>query len=158
MYAAFRLNETFAALRLKVLALLLVLLTGMIGLATASHAENFGEADIAAFRKVIESQIKAFRSGDAESAYEFASPEIKAVFPTPEMFMAMVRQGYGPVYRAENYTFEDVSVVEGQIIQPVRILQDEAAPIIAMYVMERQPDGAWKIGGCILLRESGHSI
>lgn len=158
MHAGHCLNETVVALRLNALAFLVVVVMGTVAVATAGHAESFDESDIAALRKAIESQIEAFQGDDAEAAYEFASPKIKALFPTPEKFMAMVRQGYEPVYRAENYTFEDVSVVSGQIMQPVRIVQDGAVPIVAIYVMEQQPDGAWKIGGCILLKESGQSI
>lgn len=55
-----------------------------------------------AFREVIDLQIKAFHSDDAEVAYQFASPSIKSLFPTPEAFVTMVRQGYQPIYRAES--------------------------------------------------------
>lgn len=173
MYTDYRLNDAVAPLRLQVLALLIGLLVGLIGLVGVSSAafaasqtsdpatgpaQSVGEADIAAFRRVIEGQIEAFHRDDAEAAYGFASPEIKAMFPTAEAFMAMVRQGYRPVYRAERYSFEAVSVVDGRIVQPVRIAAAADAPVLAIYIMERQPNGAWKIGGCLLLKDAGQGI
>ena len=174
MCADYRMNDDFAPLRLRVLALLFGLLAGLIGLVgvstagfAAAHAgspspgspsQSVGVADIAAFRQVIDRQIEAFHRDDAEAAYGFASPEVKAIFPTPEAFMAMVRQGYQPVYRAERYRFEAVSVIDGRIIQPVRIAAADGAPVLAMYIVERQPDGAWKIGGCLLLKDSSQGI
>lgn len=159
MYAAYRLSKSATVFHLKTLSVFLMLATGLMSVSTAGYANSFGEADIAAVRSVINSQIEAFNSDDAEVAYEFSSPKIKALFPTPEAFMAMVRRGYEPVYRAENYSFEEVAIIDGQIIQPIRIIADSSvAPIIAMYIMEQQPDETCKICGCILLKESGQSV
>jgi len=173
MHADYRLDDTLAPLRLRVLALLFGLFAGffaLAGLTTTAFAatpsadpapgpeHSVGAAEIAAFRQIIDRQIEAFRRDDAEAAYGFASPGIRALFPTPEAFMAMVRQGYRPVYRAERYSFEAVSVIDGRIVQPVRIAGGADAPVLAMYIMERQPDGAWKIGGCLLLKDASQGI
>ncbi len=158
MYDHQRLNGMYDVSRLKVLALLVSLFIGMMSFAAAGYAEQFGDADVASFRKIIDSQIEAFHGNDAEAAYEFASPKIKALFPTAEAFMAMVKRSYQPVYSAENYSFEDVEVIDGKIVQPVLIPADGSPPIIALYFMDRQADGSWKIGGCILLKGKSQAI
>ena len=52
------------------------------GLAPGAQA---GEADAAAIRGVIRQQIDAFRAGDVDTAFGFASPGIRAMFGTSEI-------------------------------------------------------------------------
>ena len=68
-------------------------------------AHAFTEADRAAVQGVIEQQLQAFSRDDAASAYSFASPRIKELFPTADIFMDLVRQGYKPVYRQRSHSF-----------------------------------------------------
>ncbi len=146
-----------STLRIRVLALLFGLLMASVGL-SAAVAESPGPEDVAAFREVIDSQIAAFNRDDAEGAYRFASPGIKSIFPTAEVFLAMVRRGYHPVYRAKVYSFDEVAMMDGKIVQPVRIALPEGGIVVALYTMERQADGSWRIAGCTLVRESGESV
>ncbi len=44
-------------------------------------------------------------SDDAKRAFSYAAPSIRAMFGTPERFLAMVRAGYPVVYRAAGATF-----------------------------------------------------
>lgn len=154
MCSSYRLNAGIAAFRLKILAVLLLVFTCLFSVVTAGYAETYEEEELAVLRGVIVDQIKAFQRDDAEAAYEFSSPGIQALFPTPETFMAMIRRSYQTVYRAEKFFFEDVAIIDGRTIQPLRIIPDGAgSPTMAMYIMEQQSDGAWKIGGCILLKD-----
>ncbi len=133
------------ALRLALAAALALMLAPM-----ASHAEELGPADAAAIRQVIADQMAAFQRDDAAAAYAFASPGIKTIFPTPEVFMSMVRQGYQPVYRPRDVEFRGLTVEGGVITQDVFVVGPDGRPRIARYTMERQPDGSWKISGCYL--------
>ena len=157
MSAYHRLDSCLSTLRLPVLALLFGLLMASVGL-SAAFAEGPASEDVAAFRQVIDKQIAAFNRDDADGAYQFASPRIKSIFPTPEIFMAMVKRGYQPVYRARDYSFDDVVMMEGEIVQPVRITLPEGDVVVALYTMERQADGTWRIAGCALLQESGENV
>lgn len=153
-----RLDPTLlSTLRIRVLALLFGLLMASVGL-SAAVAESPGQEEIATFRQIIDSQIAAFNRDDAEGAYQFASPGIKTIFPTAEIFMAMVRRGYPPVYRAKVYSFDEVAMMDGRILQPVRITLPEGGTVVALYTMERQSDGSWRIAGCTLVRDSGKSV
>ena len=57
--------------------------------------------DAAAMRSVIQTQLDAFARNDAVKAYAQASPKIRSIFPTTELFMTMVRQGYSALIAPE---------------------------------------------------------
>jgi hypothetical protein len=123
----------------------------------AAHAEDLTSADRAAIAQVIQDQIAAFRVDDAARAFAFASPAIRAKFGTPEQFLEMVRTGYFPVYRAEQVSFRDIAIENGVPVQPVEIHGADGEGVLALYLMERQPDGSWKINGCIIAKLPEHS-
>jgi hypothetical protein len=141
------LSEPFAA-RLGVLiglwAGLAVLLTVLPG-----HADP--AEDVAAARQVISQQIEAFRQDDAPTAYSHAAPTVQAMFPTPAVFMEMVRRGYPAVYRATRYSFDPAKPHPGSgLLQPVRLEWNGGSPMIAIYLLDRQANGDWKIEGVVL--------
>jgi hypothetical protein len=115
-------------------------------------ATDVGGADRAAIRGVIESQIAAFRRDDGAGAFAFASPTIKRMFGTPENFMDMVRGGYPQVYRPSAVGFGELMRAGDRLVQLVDIVGPDGLPVIAVYEMERQPDGSWQINGCSLMR------
>lgn len=117
-----------------------------------------GGTDVQNLRSVIESQIGAFKRDDAQGAYSFAALEIQKIFPTANIFMQMVRRGYQPVYRPRSYAFAELTEIDGNLTQTVRIVGSDGDPATALYIMERQPDGSWKIGGCVLMREPGQGV
>ena len=77
-------------------------------------------ADRAAIRRVIESQIAAFRRDDGPAAFAFATPHIQAMFGTPENFLAMVRRGYAAVYRPRSLEFAELV---GDLARPIQLVQ-----------------------------------
>lgn len=119
---------------------------------------TFGKKDVEAFREVIALHINAIHRNDAEAAYKLATPKIQSLFPTPQAFMRTVRKLYQPIYQAEQYSFEKAIVLEREIVQPVRIAISPDLPLLALFVLEQQSDGAWRIGGCILLRDNGQNV
>ena len=134
--------------------LVLVFVAGLTGPAGAD-ATGVPEADRIQIRSVVERQIAAFQQDDGETAFSFASPNIRALFVTTENFMAMVRKGYPAVYRPRQVRFEAPVVLDGAPVQPVHVVGPDGAPVLALYTMQRQPDGAWKINGVQLLVKPG---
>ena len=112
---------------------------------------DVGEADRQAIRMVIEIQLGAFQRDDAKAAFAQASPNVQAIFQTPDRFMAMVRGGYQPVYRPRQVEFRDIIDIDGSPTQRVFIIGPNGAPVMALYPMERQADGTWRISGCYLI-------
>lgn len=132
--------------------LVALLVTLVLAGAAPAHAQaGLSEADQTAIRGVIAGQLQAFREDDGPRAYGFAAPGIQLLFPTHQIFMKMVREGYPPVYRAAEFEFRDIEALpEGRWLQHVLIVGADGAVVMALYTMELQPDGTWKIAGCIL--------
>ena len=131
------------------------LVTAVLLAVTATVAGAVEEADRAAIRGAIESQIEAFKRDDAAGAFAFAAPNIRERFGTDERYMAMVRDGYKPVYRPKSYTMGDLKETHVGLTQGVRIQDVESEDWTAFYTVERQPDGSWKITGCDLTKTPG---
>ncbi len=113
-------------------------------------AGNAGEAEIGAAQSTIDSQMKAFLADDGALAYSYAAPGIRQIFPTVESFMGMVTGGYQPVRRPQNYAFGKVEEMGGRIVQQVLIVGPDGKDYEAVYTLELQPDGVWRITGVSL--------
>ena len=140
---------------LKLLHRCLILLTLIGPLAGAAQAQTggvpgLGEREVDAIRAVISRQMDAFKRDDAFAAFGFAAPSIQKMFGTPERFMTMVRRGYQPVYRPRSVAFRKIVTVDGKLVQPVFVVGPDGVPVTALYIMERQNDGEWRIAGCVL--------
>ena len=109
------------------------------------------DSDRVAIRCAIESQLQAFQTDDEAAAFALATPGIQATFKTPENFMEMVRAYYHAVYRPRAVVFENVALFQGAPAQPVLLLAPNGEPVRALYQMEQQPNGNWKINGCYLI-------
>jgi Domain of unknown function (DUF4864) len=119
-------------------------------------AEPISSSEKAEFQRIITAQIGAFRADDGNSAYGFAAPVVRKIFPTPDVFMAMVKQGYPQVYRPQSFNFNDALIDPlGRPAQKVTIVGPDGKTYIAVYTMEKQPDGTWLISGCTLEQIQG---
>lgn len=110
--------------------------------------------EVADGRTVIESQINAFLTDDMAAAYSFASPSIKNLYPDQTRFFEMVKRGYQPVYRPGNFAFGRSRLAPGGggIVQEVIISGPDGQDWTALYSLERQPDGSFKINGVQMIR------
>ncbi len=134
-------------------ALALVLLTWLVaGPVPAAPVSAPNASDMVAIRTVIQGQLKAFQDDDANQAFAYASPAIQSIFKNPDTFLSMVRTGYRPVYRPREVEFRDLVPVEGRWTQRVLVVGPDGVPVVAQYVMEKQPDGTWRIDGCVFER------
>jgi len=127
------------------LALVLAFLIGATLLARAGD-------DVAAAQSVIRAQEEAFSRDDDAAAYTFAAPALHSYFRTPESFMYMVRNGYAPVYRHRSFQFGEVTMSDGKIRQLVHIVDTEGVAWEALYTLEQQSDGTYKISACVLTK------
>ncbi len=104
--------------------------------------------DWTAVRKVIADQRSALKAGDAAKAFGYASPAIRGQFGDAEHFIAMVRTAYAALLTARYVEFLEGAVIDGIIIQPLRLIDVDNTVRVALYTMERQANGAWRISGC----------
>lgn len=144
---------------MRALAVFLILILAAPALAQPlAPVADVGPDDRAAIQRVISDQIAAFRRDDGEAAFSFASPGIQRMFGNAETFMAMVRGGYQPVYRPRAFAFQDLVIIDGHLVQPVAVVGPDGQRVTALYHMERQPDGTWRISGCHLVEpEDGNA-
>lgn len=130
---------------LKTCASLLVMLIGT----SAFAAEPVDTA-----QSIIQRQIQAFLDDDAETAYSFASPQIRGKFPDKDIFFDMVKRGYTPVYRPGNFAFGRSKVDGGAVVQEVLISGPDGKDWTALYFLTQQPDGSYKINGVQMLQQA----
>ena len=139
-------SAPLASARLAVSLALCWLLLAVAAPRTAARAD-----DGADFQAVISAQVDAFRRDDWTAAFGFASPGVRARFGSVEQFRQMVLGGYRPVASPRVFEYETATVVDGRPAQPVFVVGPDGVAYRALYFMERQPDGSWRIGGCVLL-------
>jgi hypothetical protein len=99
----------------------------------------------------IQSQIDAFLQDDFGTAFDFAAPNIRNIFRTPENFGAMVQQGYPMVWRPDSVTFGDLRAIAGGLYQMV-ILKDAADNLHYLDYRMQMIDGQWRIAGVQILQ------
>lgn len=128
--------------------LVLALVFGLI--AGAANAQT--PADRTAIESAITRQLEAFKKDDATAAWAQASPMIQEMFGSKDNFLAMVRHAYPPVYRPRQSVFGPLVTEDDRLIQKVEILGPDGVNYLALYAMEKQPDGTWKINGCQLTK------
>ena len=108
--------------------------------------------DVATAQGVIRAQEQAFAQDDAAAAYSQAAPAIKEIFPAPDIFMSMVQKGYAPVYRHKSFAFGESKIEGSSVAQRVHIIDANGEAWEALYTLEQQADGSYKITGCSLLK------
>ena len=108
-------------------------------------------ADQRAILGTIRAQLEAFQADDGARAFTYATPQLRRLFGNPENFMAMVRGGYQAVYRPRSVEFLDARIIDGKTGQAVRFVGPDGRAVIAIYTMEQQPDGSWRIAAVQLI-------
>ena len=116
------------------------------------RADEAGE-----IQSVIASQIRAFEADDIATAYSFASPGIQSMFPSPERFAAMVRQGYPMIWRPDDVIYYGLRHDGGQVIQRMGFRDAAGREHLFDYEMTLGPSG-WRIDGVIPVRGGGEAV
>ncbi len=129
-----------------------------IELPRLAAADDLSDADRQAIQSMIAHQLEAFQHDDGATAYSFASPALKTYLPSVDVFMSMVRNGYQPVYRARDVTFGQVQNSPSGPTQKVFLTGPDGKGYVALYSLQKQPDGSWRINGCVLVEDKGATI
>ncbi len=107
-------------------------------------------ADRQKIQRVITLQIRAFERNDEAVAFSYATPNARRYFGTPRAFMDMVRASYSALYKHSSREFLEAAVIEGVVVQPLKILTSDGEIIVALYTVEQQADKEWRVGSCEL--------
>ncbi len=77
---------------------------------------------------------------------------MRAQFKTAANFFRMVEKDYPAVIAPLSYSFGSPRSGTKGTVQPVDLLSRAGQLYRALYLMQRQPDGSWRIGGVALRR------
>jgi hypothetical protein len=132
-------------------------LVGLMFLFFAAPAVADNSSDASQVRTLIERQLDAFAHDDAAGAYALAAPGLKTIFTDPDVFLAMVRARYAPVYRHRSVEFGSMAAEGDDVAQSVTIIDNDNQVWTALYKLARQPDGTWLITGCLLVKSPDSS-
>ena len=136
----------------------LLLGLGASCLVGGAMAAGMSPADEKAIHSVVQSQLDALAEDDAASAFALATPATRVQFGNPDNFLHIVKQHYNPIYNHRLALFSDPEVIDGTPIQIVRLTDRDSRVWLAVYRMQRDNDGSWKIDGCQLLETTSISI
>ena len=139
---------------LRLLALSWLSIFAVFSGVSAQVSDSVQPDERAAVRSVIEGQLSAFAADDADRAFSFASQNIQEMFITARNFMDMVRIAYPVVYRPAGVSFQ-VPVKRGEDVwQAVQMRDAQGIDWVAIYNLQRHGNGAWKINGCVLKKDT----
>ena len=144
----------------KGLSALVGLFLGLIAtFQLAFSEEKVQSEELFEIQQIISDQVSAFRAGDGEKAFSFASPAIRLYFKTPDKFMTMVKRGYLPIYQARSFNFLDHLEREDIIFQEVEFVNSgDSRLAVAVYKLIKLPDKGWRIAGVQLKPSEAREI
>lgn len=131
---------------LRIILLPLLLLSSQPVLAQQSSIQD-----------VIRKQIDAFRSDDFDSAFAYASPDIRRMFGSPEIFGQMVRNGYPMVWRPSALRFLKQRE-EGEMIWQRVLIQDAQGRVHMLEYQMIETVNGWKINAVQMLPATGLAV
>lgn len=144
-------------MRQTLITFLTVIFASIMTFILPAHAQSTADKSALQAQTVISDQLSAFIEGDGVRAFSHAAPTIKQRFQTPERFMNMVEQGYGPIYRSSTYDFGRNLINGNQIVQELILTDQKGNTWQSIYVLMKQADGSLKIMG-VQMRRSENSI
>jgi hypothetical protein len=136
----------------------IALLLGLVAWGGGTLAQAQPDRAEAAVIAVIQQQLDAFAADDAEQAFKYASPGIKASSGSVKNFMSLVKFRYGVVYRHASAAFFKPVIAGKEALVKVRLTDENGVNWIAAYTLERHKKNEWLISGCHLLEDQGNFV
>ena len=122
-----------------------------------ADAAESAPVDWPSIQQIIGDQLAALRRGDATRAFAYASTGIRDQFDDATTFLSMVRQRYGVLLTARYTEFLEGAVIDGHTLQPLRLVMNDDTVLVAIYEMQRDERGGWRIAGCFIAPSSVRS-
>ncbi|MEK9683909.1 MAG: DUF4864 domain-containing protein [Rhodospirillaceae bacterium] len=124
----------------KLLIILVLTLAAFRGPAAAVQP-----VDLSQIKTVIEAQLNAFSTRDADRAFAVVSPAVRVAYKNASTFMKMVEDRYTPLFYAKRWRFDEILSDNGQTTQIVYMSDPLGNDWLTLYQMVRGQDGAWRI-------------
>ncbi len=107
---------------------------------------------------VVQSQLKAFAAEDAEKAFSYAAPNIRALLGTADNFLEMVRSQYDVVVHPVSVVFLKPKGDGALSVIKVQLTDEDGDVWTATYTLQRQKNKQWRITGCALAEALGSMV
>lgn len=120
----------------------------------ARAGEPLGDPDRMAIRTTVERHLDALARDDIEAAFALASSRLRARAGNARAFVEMVHGSYSAVVRPRVVFFQDITMVGSMPAQRVMLLDSRGRPWTAVFPMQREADGDWRVDGCMLYEGS----
>lgn len=137
---------------LIVLTMLTGLLTAWQPVQAALPAATLPAADVEAIHQAVQRQLDALKKGDAAGAFALTTDDTRNRLGTPDKFLQVIKEQYDPVYRHRLAMLSTIHVINGKVYQLVRLTDQESHVWVAIYAVNKDKQGAWKIDGCELFQ------
>ena len=138
---------------------MLILLAGLALPLTGWAAEGgISRDDETAITEVVQSQLKAVAGNDADAVFALATADTRSRMGDSYKFLQLIKQQYAPIYRHQRAIFSAPEVIDGETVQIVRLTDSDNSVWLALYQMQQEADGNWKIAGCTLVETRTVSV
>ncbi len=134
---------------------LFLIVSPMVSAETAFAQKPSADLDA---RQIIERQLAAFERDDAAEAFSYATPEIQAQFPDPTLFLDAIADAFPAARRHRNVEFGPTAEEEGAVAEAVIVTDDDGQVWNAIYKLEKEPQGSWRISGVVLEKSDQKAI
>ena len=101
-------------------------------------------------RTTIEQQLRAIRERNDRAAYELASLDTDEKKITPQAFMREIRRKQPSLYN--HVYFEILPQTGSEKFQKVKLIDRQGKEALAMFKMEPDNQGGWRVGNVVILK------
>ena len=138
---------------------MLILLAGLaLPMSALAADQEIAREDQAAITEAVQSQLIAVANDDADAAFALATADTRSRMGDANTFLQLIKQQYAPLYRHQRAIFSTPEMIHGETIQSVRLTDSDNSVWVALYQMQQEPDGKWRIAGCTLLETTTVSV
>lgn len=121
-------------------------------------ADEVSAADAQAIQEVVRWQLEAFAADDAERAFGLATSAARNELGSADNFLQLIKDQYPPIYRNRLALFSKPEMIDGHMLVMVRLTDPDNSVWLAIYEVQREADGKWKIDSCNLLETTTISV
>ena len=118
-----------------------------------NNSTKFNNSDTLEIQNIIKKQIDAFTRNDYETAYSYASDEIKNMFADKKIFKNMIISSHSILINPKNVIFEKPMLLDKNMVaQKVKIIGINNLEVYAVYTVTKNTQRQWRIAGCVLIK------
>lgn len=118
--------------------------------ASTAWADDLPAAQAQAIQRLVIDHLDALAVGDAQRLFEQITPEVREAFASSGDFLAMLQTLYPMVSRPSRIGFSPAQASRDGAMQWVEVTDEDNVRWLVLFLMHRQPDAAWRIGGCVV--------